>query len=98
MPFVRPISCIRMMKAPILILPLIMLFKTGAILLLDAGTVLAVAGEKSPYFNPDFLQAIQILNEKAQTQVVANAGHAVMAEQPAAFNQILNRFAMSVQS
>ncbi len=59
---------------------------------------LAVAGEKSPYFNPGFLQAIQILNEKAQTQVVANAGHAVMAEQPAAFNQILDRFAMSVQS
>lgn len=59
---------------------------------------LAVAGEKSPYFNPDFLQAIQILNEKAQIQVVANAGHAVMAEQPAAFNQILDRFAMSVQS
>ena len=58
---------------------------------------LAVAGEKSPYFNPDFLQAIQILNEKAQIQVVANAGHAVMAEQPTAFNEILARFVKCVQ-
>lgn len=57
---------------------------------------LAVAGEKSPYFNPDFLQAIQILNEKAQTQVVANAGHAVMAEQPVEFNAVLGDFVKKI--
>ena len=53
---------------------------------------LAMAGEKSPYFNPDFLQAIEILNEKAQTAKIANAGHAVMAEQPVEFNAVLGDF------
>lgn len=57
---------------------------------------LAVAGEKSPYFNPDFLQAIKILNEKAQTAKIANAGHAVMAEQPVEFNAVLGDFVKKI--
>ncbi|MGQ3491125.1 alpha/beta fold hydrolase [Limosilactobacillus mucosae] len=57
---------------------------------------LAVAGEKSPYFNSDFLQAIKILNEKAQTAKIANAGHAVMAEQPVEFNAVLGDFVKKI--
>lgn len=57
---------------------------------------LTVAGEKSPYFNPDFLQAIEILNEKAQTAKIANAGHAVMAEQPVEFNAVLGDFVKKI--
>lgn len=57
---------------------------------------LAVAGEKSPYFNPDFLQAIKVLNEKAQTAKIANAGHAVMAEQPVEFNAVLGDFVKKI--
>lgn len=54
--------------------------------------LLVVAGENSPYFNPDFTQAIKLLNKHAQIEIVHNAGHAVMAEQPEKFNELLERF------
>ncbi|MFD0898721.1 alpha/beta fold hydrolase [Loigolactobacillus binensis] len=54
--------------------------------------ILFVAGAKSPYFDPLFASAAAALAPLGQAQVIAAAGHIVMAEQPAAFNQVLLTF------
>ncbi len=54
--------------------------------------LLIVAGEKSPYFNPKFAEVCANLAPHGTAKVVAHAGHIVMAEQPAAFNQVLDDF------
>ncbi|MFC6255052.1 alpha/beta fold hydrolase [Secundilactobacillus hailunensis] len=54
--------------------------------------LLVIAGEKSPYFNPQFAAATAQLAPQGQAQIVKAAGHIVMAEQPAQFNEALSTF------
>lgn len=54
--------------------------------------LLIVAGQESPYFNSDFAAASAGMAHNGIAKVVPHAGHVVMAEQPAAFNQILLDF------
>lgn len=51
-----------------------------------------IAGEKSPYFNPQFAAATAALAPHGSSTVIANSGHIVMAEQPQAFNRALDQF------
>ncbi len=44
--------------------------------------LLVLAGEKSPYFNCEFAQAMQYINEKIESQVLAECGHILQAERP----------------
>jgi len=54
--------------------------------------LLVIAGEKSPYFDPQFAAATARFAPQGQTQIVKGAGHLVMAEQPARFNEVLSMF------
>lgn len=54
--------------------------------------LLVVAGANSPYFNPKFAAAVADLAPQGQSQVIENAGHIVMTEQPEAFNRTLASF------
>lgn len=54
--------------------------------------LLVIAGEKSPYFDPQFASATAGLASQGQSQVIPNAGHIVMAEQPKLFNEALATF------
>lgn len=53
---------------------------------------LIIAGEKSPYFNPQFAAVTANLAANGHSVVIPNSGHIVMAEQPAAFNRALGEF------
>lgn len=44
--------------------------------------MLVLAGGKSPYFDPQFTQAIQFLNSEIETQIIPECGHLVHAEKP----------------
>lgn len=54
--------------------------------------LLVVAGENSPYFDPAFAEATARLAKYGEYEVIGNAGHVLMAEQPLAFNRVLLRF------
>ncbi|TGD17738.1 alpha/beta fold hydrolase [Levilactobacillus suantsaiihabitans] len=53
---------------------------------------LIIAGGKSPFFNPEFAAIAAKLAHHGTAKIVPDAGHIVMAEQPAQFNQILLAF------
>jgi len=53
---------------------------------------LMVAGRESPLFKPGFAAATAALSAYGHSVIVANAGHLVMAEQPAVFNRVLLAF------
>lgn len=53
---------------------------------------LFVAGEQSPYFNPEFATVSAGLTPFGQSKIIPDCGHIVMAEQPVAFNQVLLSF------
>lgn len=44
--------------------------------------MLVLAGEKSPYFDPQFTQELQYLNSEIETQIIPDCGHLVHAEKP----------------
>lgn len=54
--------------------------------------LLIVAGEQSPFFNPQFAATAAQLAHHGTAKIIPNAGHIVMAEQPAQFNQVLLEF------
>lgn len=54
--------------------------------------LLIVVGEKSPYFNPKFAEVTANLAPQGHTAQIKNAGHIVMSEQPALFNECLLQF------
>ncbi|WP_413722303.1 alpha/beta fold hydrolase [Sodalis sp. RH24] len=56
------------------------------------GPVLFIRGEKSPYLDDGYRQAIQRQFPRARAHVVAGAGHWVHAEKPAALMRALARF------
>lgn len=58
--------------------------------------LLIVAGQESPYFNSDFAAVSAGMAHNGTAKVVPHAGHVVMVEQPAAFNQILLDFLQTV--
>ncbi len=53
---------------------------------------LIIAGEKSPYFNPAFAAVTAKMAHRGQSVIIPAAGHIVMAEQSAAFNERLLQF------
>lgn len=53
---------------------------------------LVIAGEQSPYFNSDFATVTANIAPQGQATVIKNAGHIVMSEQPALFNEALFHF------
>lgn len=53
---------------------------------------LIIAGEKSPFFDSDFAAVTAKMAPLGQSVVVPDAGHIVMAEQSAAFNEALLAF------
>ncbi|MCP8861211.1 alpha/beta hydrolase [Latilactobacillus curvatus] len=53
---------------------------------------LVIAGEKSPFFNPAFAPIVAQMGADGHAQVIEEAGHIVMAEQSALFNQIVLAF------
>ncbi|RRK10923.1 alpha/beta hydrolase [Lactiplantibacillus garii] len=53
---------------------------------------LIIAGEKSPYFNPAFAAVTAKMAQNGQSVIIPAAGHIVMAEQSAAFNEQLLNF------
>lgn len=59
---------------------------------------LAIAGAKSPYFNPDFAKISSEIALNGEYEIVEDAGHLVMAEQPERFNQILGEFLNQIES
>ena len=54
--------------------------------------LLVIAGEKSPYFDPQFATATARFAPQGQAQIIKGAGHIVMAEQPDLFNEALSTF------
>lgn len=54
--------------------------------------LLIIAGEQSPFFNPKFAATAAQLAHHGIAQIVPDAGHIVMAEQPKRFNQVLLSF------
>lgn len=54
--------------------------------------ILFVAGGESPYFDSKFASTAAALAPFGQAKVIADSGHIVMAEQSAAFNQVLLTF------
>lgn len=58
--------------------------------------LLIVAGAKSPYFDPKFAAVAADLAPRGQSQVIDNAGHIVMAEQPVLFNEALSAFLQKI--
>ncbi len=53
---------------------------------------LIIAGEQSPYFDSDFAAVTAKMARHGQSLVIPEAGHIVMAEQSAAFNEALQTF------
>ncbi|KRL05370.1 alpha/beta fold hydrolase [Liquorilactobacillus oeni] len=58
--------------------------------------LLIIAGRQSPYFNPDFAEAAVALAPMGEARVIDNCGHIVMAEQAAAYNNIMFNFLKKV--
>ncbi|POG97683.1 alpha/beta hydrolase [Fructilactobacillus lindneri] len=54
--------------------------------------LLIICGKNSPYFNPEFGKATAKMSNQVSVEVVDNAGHLVMAEQPQEFNRVLLNF------
>ncbi|RVU70225.1 MULTISPECIES: alpha/beta fold hydrolase [Lactobacillus] len=54
--------------------------------------MLVLAGEKSPYFDPKFTEAVKALNDKVETKIIPNCGHLVQAEQPEAMHEAVVEF------
>ena len=48
---------------------------------------LIVSGADSPYFNPKFANLSETLSSQVTATLVENAGHLVMVEQSAVFNE-----------
>lgn len=44
--------------------------------------LLVLAGEKSPYFNCEFAQAMTYINDKIESHVISECGHILQAEKP----------------
>jgi pimeloyl-ACP methyl ester carboxylesterase len=61
---------------------------------LEAATkpALFIIGEKSPFFRAEEAHVLAELNNHVQVEIMENVGHIPMAEEPAAFNQIVLRF------
>nr|WP_054700568.1 alpha/beta hydrolase [Secundilactobacillus odoratitofui] len=58
--------------------------------------LLVVAGAQSPYFDSAFAAATAKLAPKGQSAVIKNAGHIVMTEQPALFNDLIKKWLKTV--
>ncbi|GEK28463.1 alpha/beta fold hydrolase [Furfurilactobacillus siliginis] len=58
--------------------------------------LLIIAGQKSPYFNPDFAAVTAAMAQKGQSVVIPDAGHIVMAEQSDATTKALLAFLKTV--
>jgi len=58
---------------------------------------LIIAGAQSPFFNPEFAAVTAKLAEHGHSVIVPDAGHIVMAEQSAAFNEALMQFLARVK-
>lgn len=58
--------------------------------------LLIVVGERSPYFCPEFINAVSLINPDVKGKVIKNVGHIVMAEAPYEFNQVLIDFLNSI--
>ncbi|MFT8400669.1 MAG: alpha/beta hydrolase [Lentilactobacillus diolivorans] len=54
--------------------------------------LLIVAGEQSPYFDPNFAATTAKIAKRASAKIIANAGHLVMAEQPVDFLKLALKF------
>lgn len=54
--------------------------------------MLILAGQNSPYFDPHFVSAAKQINPAIKTQVIANCGHLIQAEQPAAMHKCVISF------
>lgn len=54
--------------------------------------LLVLAGEKSPYFNCKFAQAMKFINEKIESHVIAECGHILQAEKPEETTQAILSF------
>lgn len=53
---------------------------------------LVVVGEQSPYFDHRFAPGVAALAPHGDYRIIPECGHIVMAEQPAAFNEVLFEF------
>lgn len=58
--------------------------------------ILIVAGQQSPYFDPDFAAATAKLAQFGTAQIIADSGHICMAEQPRQFNKVMDQFLLKV--
>lgn len=54
--------------------------------------MLVLAGQNSPYFNPQFTKALKVLNEKVETEIIPNCGHLIQAEQPELMHDVVMKF------
>ncbi|MBP2057677.1 pimeloyl-ACP methyl ester carboxylesterase [Lactobacillus colini] len=54
--------------------------------------VLILAGEKSPYFNPDFADKVADLSDNIFAQVIPDCGHIIQAEQPELMHEAIINF------
>lgn len=61
-------------------------------------SMLVIAGEKSPFFNPEFTQAIKMLNQDVQTAIVPECGHLPQAEQPEKTHEIIAEFLKNLKN
>ncbi|WP_125565472.1 alpha/beta fold hydrolase [Companilactobacillus insicii] len=57
--------------------------------------VMLVAAKESPYYNSDFANVVSSVGLNVTSAVVDNSGHAIMAEAPNAFNQLMRHFVLS---
>ncbi|NVY96231.1 alpha/beta hydrolase [Lactobacillus sp. DCY120] len=53
---------------------------------------LFIAGQESPFFNPDFATHAAEMAPRGQAQVIAQSGHLPMLEQPVAFQKVMTDF------
>lgn len=60
--------------------------------------MLVIAGGKSPFFNPEFTQAIKMLNQDVQTAIVPECGHLPQAEQPEKTHEIIAEFLKNLKN
>lgn len=54
--------------------------------------VLILAGENSPYFNPQFATQTSQLNDQITAKIIPNCGHLIQAEQPEKMYQAVEAF------
>lgn len=60
--------------------------------------MLVIAGEKSPYFNPEFTKAVKYLNENIQTAIIPECGHLPQAERPDEVYKIISDFLKNLKN